>query len=212
MCMQPCSRAPISTHVETLLHLPPSGFATYLRVHPATHPPISNPCLLQVGMVANTAGVGGGAIFVPLFQALVGFPLKPSTALSQVGGHNSSSSCKESCMCSSKCGFEQKQQAACCGNSCNTGSLLMVRRPLCRRVVLATDPPLWQSMFAPRGTHRTLTLMINLHAACAQALITAGAAVSLALQVFGASPVEPSKPLIDFSLVLLLLPVLLVGV
>jgi hypothetical protein len=38
----------------------------------------------QVGSVANSAGVGGGVIFVPLLQALVGFALKDATALSQV--------------------------------------------------------------------------------------------------------------------------------
>jgi uncharacterized membrane protein YfcA len=37
----------------------------------------------KVGTMATTAGVGGGAIFVPVFQALVGFSLKDSTALSQ---------------------------------------------------------------------------------------------------------------------------------
>ncbi|GFR44449.1 hypothetical protein Agub_g5660, partial [Astrephomene gubernaculifera] len=36
-----------------------------------------------VGAVATAAGVGGGAIYIPLFNALVGFALKPSTALSQ---------------------------------------------------------------------------------------------------------------------------------
>ena len=73
------------------------------------------------------AGVGGGAIFVPLFQALVGFPLKESTALSQ-------------------------------------------------------------------------------------ALIAAGSLVSVGLTLFSASPTDPCKPLIDFPLVVLLLPMLLVGV
>lgn len=33
--------------------------------------------------LANTAGVGGGAVFVPVFNVLVGFPLKASTAISQ---------------------------------------------------------------------------------------------------------------------------------
>jgi uncharacterized membrane protein YfcA len=28
---------------------------------------------LQIGSLANSAGVGGGAIFVPLLQAVVGF-------------------------------------------------------------------------------------------------------------------------------------------
>ncbi|PNH11358.1 hypothetical protein TSOC_001769 [Tetrabaena socialis] len=37
-----------------------------------------------VGAVANAAGVGGGAIYIPIFNALVGFGLKASTALSQV--------------------------------------------------------------------------------------------------------------------------------
>ncbi|GLI67499.1 hypothetical protein VaNZ11_011674, partial [Volvox africanus] len=36
-----------------------------------------------IGAVATAAGVGGGAIYIPLFNALVGFALKPSTALSQ---------------------------------------------------------------------------------------------------------------------------------
>jgi uncharacterized membrane protein YfcA len=71
--------------------------------------------------------VGGGAIFIPLFQALVGFPLKESTALSQ-------------------------------------------------------------------------------------ALITAGSLVSVAMNLFSPSPLDPHKPLIDFPLVLLLAPMLLVGV
>jgi len=31
------------------------------------------PGCAQVGSVANSAGVGGGAIFVPVLQALVGF-------------------------------------------------------------------------------------------------------------------------------------------
>ncbi|GAX79169.1 hypothetical protein CEUSTIGMA_g6609.t1 [Chlamydomonas eustigma] len=39
--------------------------------------------VIIIGALATTAGVGGGAIFVPLFQALVGFSLKDSTALSQ---------------------------------------------------------------------------------------------------------------------------------
>ncbi|GFR46013.1 hypothetical protein Agub_g7492 [Astrephomene gubernaculifera] len=38
---------------------------------------------ILVGAVATAAGVGGGAIYIPLFNALVGFALKPSTALSQ---------------------------------------------------------------------------------------------------------------------------------
>lgn len=33
---------------------------------------------------ANTAGVGGGFIFVPMFNILMNFPLKTSTALSQM--------------------------------------------------------------------------------------------------------------------------------
>ncbi|GLI67502.1 hypothetical protein VaNZ11_011704 [Volvox africanus] len=36
-----------------------------------------------IGAVATAAGVGGGAIYIPLFNVLVGFALKPSTALSQ---------------------------------------------------------------------------------------------------------------------------------
>ena len=44
--------------------------------------------VLTIGSLASVAGVGGGAIFVPLFQALIGFPLKESTALSQVGRSN----------------------------------------------------------------------------------------------------------------------------
>ena len=72
------------------------------------------------------AGVGGGAIFVPLFQ-VVGFPLKESTALSQ-------------------------------------------------------------------------------------SLITSGSLVSLLMHLFAPSPLDPCKPLIDFPLVLLLMPMLLVGV
>ncbi len=84
-------------------------------------------CMHQIGSLATTAGVGGGAIFIPLFQALVGFPLKESTALSQ-------------------------------------------------------------------------------------ALITAGSFVSVAMNILSPSPVDPQKPLIDFPLVLLLAPMLLVGV
>ena len=33
--------------------------------------------------MANAAGIGGGVLFVPIFNALVGFTLKASTALSQ---------------------------------------------------------------------------------------------------------------------------------
>ena len=82
---------------------------------------------MQVGSLASVAGVGGGAIFVPLFQSIVRFPLKESTALSQ-------------------------------------------------------------------------------------ALITAGALVSVSLNLFSASPLDPCKTLIDFPLVVLLVPMLLVGV
>ncbi|GFH33578.1 uncharacterized protein HaLaN_32973, partial [Haematococcus lacustris] len=39
--------------------------------------------VLTVGSVAASAGVGGGAIFIPLLQAVAGFGLKDSTALSQ---------------------------------------------------------------------------------------------------------------------------------
>ncbi|MEW5302944.1 MAG: hypothetical protein WDW36_005681 [Sanguina aurantia] len=35
------------------------------------------------GALANAAGVGGGAIFISMFQVIVGFALKPSTVLSQ---------------------------------------------------------------------------------------------------------------------------------
>jgi uncharacterized membrane protein YfcA len=83
--------------------------------------------VILIGSLASTAGVGGGAIFVPLFQALVRFPLKDSTALSQ-------------------------------------------------------------------------------------ALITAGSLVSVAMNLFSISPLDPHQPLIDFPLVLLLTPMLLVGV
>ncbi|GLC45260.1 hypothetical protein PLESTB_000719300 [Pleodorina starrii] len=38
---------------------------------------------ILIGAVATAAGVGGGAIYIPLFNVLVGFALKPSTALSQ---------------------------------------------------------------------------------------------------------------------------------
>ncbi|GFR46014.1 hypothetical protein Agub_g7493, partial [Astrephomene gubernaculifera] len=38
---------------------------------------------ILVGAVATAAGVGGGALFNPIFNVLVGFALKPSTALSQ---------------------------------------------------------------------------------------------------------------------------------
>ncbi|MEW5296758.1 MAG: hypothetical protein WDW36_000016 [Sanguina aurantia] len=38
---------------------------------------------LLVGALANAAGVGGGAIYIPLFHVIVGFALKPSTVLSQ---------------------------------------------------------------------------------------------------------------------------------
>ncbi len=48
--------------------------------------------------------------------------------------------------------------------------------------------------------------------ALSQALITAGSIVSVALNLFARSPMDPSKPLIDFPLVLLLLPMLLIGV
>lgn len=34
--------------------------------------------------LANTAGVGGGAVFVPVFNVLVGFPMKASTGISQM--------------------------------------------------------------------------------------------------------------------------------
>eukprot|EP01025_Chloroclados_australasicus_P003060 TRINITY_DN10705_c0_g3_i5.p1 TRINITY_DN10705_c0_g3~~TRINITY_DN10705_c0_g3_i5.p1 ORF type:complete len:587 (+),score=69.70 TRINITY_DN10705_c0_g3_i5:168-1928(+) len=37
-----------------------------------------------VAAVANAAGIGGGAFFVPLFNVLVGFSMKSSTGLSQV--------------------------------------------------------------------------------------------------------------------------------
>ncbi|GFH32123.1 uncharacterized protein HaLaN_31288 [Haematococcus lacustris] len=39
--------------------------------------------ILTVGSVAACAGVGGGAIFIPLLQFVAGFGLKDSTALSQ---------------------------------------------------------------------------------------------------------------------------------
>lgn len=80
---------------------------------------------------------------------------------------------------------------------------------LCQQLICRADFDEARELYKERTGHPPTP---NLHAAGAQALITAGAAVSLALQIFGASPVEPSKPLIDFSLVLLLLPVLLVGV
>ena len=38
---------------------------------------------LVVAALSNAAGVGGGAIFVPLFVALLAFPVKEATALSQ---------------------------------------------------------------------------------------------------------------------------------
>ena len=44
---------------------------------------LSSPLLLQLVPISSVAGVGGGAIFVPLFQALLGFGVKESTALSQ---------------------------------------------------------------------------------------------------------------------------------
>lgn len=37
----------------------------------------------QVSALSNAAGVGGGAIFVPLFNVLLLFPIKAATALSQ---------------------------------------------------------------------------------------------------------------------------------
>jgi len=37
----------------------------------------------QVGALANAVGIGGGAFYVPLFNILLGFSLKGSTALSQ---------------------------------------------------------------------------------------------------------------------------------
>ena len=37
----------------------------------------------QVSALSNAAGVGGGALFVPLFNALLGLPIKGATALSQ---------------------------------------------------------------------------------------------------------------------------------
>ncbi|KAF5834265.1 hypothetical protein DUNSADRAFT_9132 [Dunaliella salina] len=83
--------------------------------------------ILLVGSVANSAGVGGGAIFVPILQSLVGFSLKDSTAISQ-------------------------------------------------------------------------------------ALITAGSAVSVAINIFKRSPVNPSTCIIHFSVALALTPVVLVGV
>ena len=43
-----------------------------------------NPVLCpQVGALANAVGIGGGAFYVPLFNILLGFSLKGSTALSQ---------------------------------------------------------------------------------------------------------------------------------
>ena len=46
----------------------------------------------------------------------------------------------------------------------------------------------------------------------AQALITAGAIVTVLLNLLSPSPVDPAKPLIHFPILLLLLPMLLVGV
>lgn len=46
-------------------------------------PPLSAPVLTQVSALSNAAGVGGGAIFVPLFNVLLGFPIKTAAALSQ---------------------------------------------------------------------------------------------------------------------------------
>ena len=45
-----------------------------------------------------------------------------------------------------------------------------------------------------------------------QALITSGALVSVALNFFSPSPVDPTKSLIDYPLAVLLVPMLLVGV
>ncbi len=42
-----------------------------------------SPIPWQVSALSNAAGVGGGAIFVPLFNVLLQFPIKAATALSQ---------------------------------------------------------------------------------------------------------------------------------
>ncbi|KAK9808711.1 hypothetical protein WJX72_002354 [[Myrmecia] bisecta] len=82
---------------------------------------------LVIGALATAAGVGGGAFFVPLFNVLLQFTIKGSTAMSQ-------------------------------------------------------------------------------------AVITGGALAGVAYQVFKRHPLDPSKPLIDYTLALMLTPVLLLGV
>lgn len=42
-------------------------------MHVGAHFKAEAACTLQVGSLASSAGVGGGAIYIPLLQALVGF-------------------------------------------------------------------------------------------------------------------------------------------
>lgn len=55
--------------------VPARGAPARSTVHPSHAP--------QIAALSNAAGVGGGAIFVPLFAVLLGFSVKLSTALSQ---------------------------------------------------------------------------------------------------------------------------------
>lgn len=45
------------------------GLLTFLYVYAQFH----NSPLMQIGALANAAGVGGGAIYIPMFHVIVGF-------------------------------------------------------------------------------------------------------------------------------------------
>jgi hypothetical protein len=155
-----------------------------------------------VAALANSAGVSGGAFYVPLFYAASGFTLKAATGLSQArrrqgsgrrGRRRRRSTARDaSCVCLFVC-WKVCVHVSTRTHTHNTHKTHNTHAPL----FPVTHPPR-----PPPSPARP----------AAQAAIAGGSLVTACFNLSMRHPWDPGRPLVDLDLALVLTPAMLLGV